>query len=182
MPLKYAKGEAYWVAANAAGTQVVQITGLPFRPKAFRFITNGIYTAATAWTNASHMRRNIGYACEGPNGMIKQRCFSTMDGDVGTARGFTRSSLNDCIAATLLNTPERTGAVYLSAIANDGFTLSVLIMQPAGKQPANLTILYECWGDDVDEFKADIVDIIEPTADAQTTNHALTFQPDMFMA
>lgn len=162
MALAYAHGAIQWNAADAA-TATYVVNTLTFEPKALRFYYVGIASATDATSDATNLQKGIGFAVS----TSSRRCVSAYSQDAAAAATCTSGYRDDCIAMVLSGTPAAEGLLDLTAVASDGFTLTV-----DDQSPIDITIFWEAWGGS-DITVAAVGDIAEPAA-IGTQDYAVT--------
>lgn len=146
----FAHGSIQWLSADTAGSTYV-VSSLAFTPKAVAFFTNGLGSATDAANNTNSGRRSFGVATS----TSSRRVVATGDVD-GAAPTQCSSGYRDDAVVLTLTTGAMDGLLDLTAIASNGFTLTV-----DDQVPADITVFWMAWGG-TDITVAAVGDIAEP--------------------
>ena len=158
MALSHAHGAIQWLSADAVSTTYV-VSGLSFQPKAMRFYTVGIQSATDAATQSVNLMRSMGFAVS----TTERRVVTSFSQDTPTAANTGTAARNDAVVLTIDGTGVVNGALDLSAIASDGFTL---IVDDTAAQ--NMTVFWDAWGG-TDPTVYAVGDFAEPAATGNQT-------------
>lgn len=164
MALSYAQGVIQWLAADAA-TSTYAVSGLSFQPKFIRFDWCGLQSASDAASEAVNERRGVGFA----TGTADRRCIGTRNTDASASSDCGNVARNDSVACTHSAAGTTDGLLDLTAIASDGFTLTV-----DDATPANITVFWKAWGGS-DITAQGVGDFAEPAATGDQSYTATGF-------
>jgi len=166
--LNFAHGAVQWLTTQALNT-TIPVTGLGFIPKAIRFYWVGLQSNSPTNLNseAVNERRGVGFA----SSTTSRACVGTSSIDNSAAADCGSIWSNtQCVITVDALTGAKDGALDISSIDTDGFTLIV-----DDVTPANITVFWEAWGGD-DIRNVTIGEIAEPAATGIQTYTATGFQ------
>jgi hypothetical protein len=164
--LEFAFGSIDWNTVDSlGGTKVV--SGLAFQPKAIMFVINGQQGALDTTSEIISGRVGIGFATSPSD----RRCVGMIDTDAAATMDCGTAHHNAAVCVTVSAAGVIDGLMDLTAIASDGFTLTI-----DDVTPVNLTIFWYAWGGaDITNFES--LDITEPGATGNVDYG--TFAPDV---
>jgi hypothetical protein len=134
--LEFAHGRIDWLAANTVGTTHV-VNTLSFQPKALMFVINGQSSATDAAAENLSARMGIGFA----SGTADRRCVGMIDTDAAGTMDCGDITRNDAVVATVTGAGGVDGLLDLTALASNGFTLTV-----DDQGSVNLAVFWFAWG------------------------------------
>ncbi len=152
MALEFAHGVIHWLAADALNTTYT-VSGLPFQPKALRFVGHGLMSSVDANSQTLNQRASIGFA----TGTAARRCVAVGSLDAGTSSDCGSAALDNSVSATQNLGGTVNGRLDMNAINSDGFQLIV-----DDTASGDMTIHWEAWGG-ADITVADVGNFTEPT-------------------
>lgn len=141
MALEFAHGAIQALASNGVGTTYT-VSGLAFQPKAIMFWWQGLASAADAASQATHLRRGVGFIST--TGGVSGACVATYSQDAAAAMTCVSGNMQlvgYCVATIEPTGPAVDGALSPNAVNSDGFQLIT-----SDALPVDLTIFWSAWG------------------------------------